>query len=181
MFDSMLRLFFSNPLLVVVVVLAAVYILASLHRIGPTELGLVTKRLSFTKLAKDNPVAFNGEAGYQADLLMPAKMPKLPDDVSLCIFRISQECLQNIARHSGAQKCRLVLEYSNDQVQLIVSDSGRGFVRSEAIAGGGVGLLSMEERALSIGGCVTVTSGRGSGTEIRLAIPLQKEAAPTAG
>ena len=71
MFDSMLRLFFPNPLLVVVVVLAAVYILASLHRIGPTELGLVTKRLSFTKLAKDNPVAFNGEAGYQADLLMP--------------------------------------------------------------------------------------------------------------
>src|SRR5215468_7580883 len=71
MFDSMLRLFFSNPLPVVVLLLVAGYIIASLHRIGPTEVGLVTKRFSFSKLAKDNPVAFNGEAGYQADLLMP--------------------------------------------------------------------------------------------------------------
>src|SRR5215472_11217612 len=70
MFDSMLRLFFSSPLLVVVVILAAAF-LASLRKIGPTELGLVTKRFSWAKLAKDNPVAFNGEAGYQADLLMP--------------------------------------------------------------------------------------------------------------
>ena len=147
------------------------------HQLHPPSLqyvGIVGALKSLRKVFEDT-------YGIQADLHMPAKMPKLPDDVSLCIFRISQECLQNIARHSGAQKCRLVLEYSNDQVQLIVSDSGRGFVRSEAIAGGGVGLLSMEERALSIGGCVTVTSGRGSGTEIRLAIPLQKEAAPTAG
>src|SRR5215467_7278348 len=71
MFDSMLRLFFSNPLPVVVLLLVAGYILASLHKIGPTEVGLVTKRFSFAKLAKDNPVAFSGEAGYQADLLMP--------------------------------------------------------------------------------------------------------------
>src|SRR6201981_28560 len=71
MFDSMLRLFFSNPLPVTVLLLAAGYIVASLHKIGPTEVGLVTKRFSFKKLAKDNPVAFHGEAGYQADLLMP--------------------------------------------------------------------------------------------------------------
>src|SRR6201982_872333 len=71
MFDSMLRLFFSNPLLTVGILLVAGYIVASLHKIGPTEVGLVTKRFSFKKLAKDNPVAFNGEAGYQADLLMP--------------------------------------------------------------------------------------------------------------
>src|SRR6266853_53248 len=44
---------------------------ASLHKIGPTEVGLVTKRFSFKKLTKDNPVAFNVETGYQADLLMP--------------------------------------------------------------------------------------------------------------
>ena len=71
MFDSMLLLFFSNPLPVVAVLLAAAYVIASLHRIGPTEVGLVTKRFSLAKLAKDNPVAFSGEAGYQADLLMP--------------------------------------------------------------------------------------------------------------
>ncbi len=69
--DSLLRLFYEYPLLTVGLLLAAGFIVASLHKIGPTEVGLVTKRFSFKKLAKDNVVAFNGEAGYQADLLMP--------------------------------------------------------------------------------------------------------------
>ena len=74
-----LRLFFEYPLLVLVVTMAALWFLVSLHRIGPTEVGLVIKRFSWSKLAKDNPVAFHGEAGYQADLLMPGLrwMPRL--------------------------------------------------------------------------------------------------------
>src|SRR5262245_21473231 len=69
--NFILNLFYANPLLAPFVVLVAVFIVLSLHKIGPTQVGLVTKRFSFAKLAKDNPVAFNGEAGYQADLLMP--------------------------------------------------------------------------------------------------------------
>ena len=69
--EALLKLFYSYPLLIVAILLAAWSISLSLHKIGPTEVGLVTKRFSFKKLDKDNPVAFNGEAGYQADLLMP--------------------------------------------------------------------------------------------------------------
>src|SRR5215472_5924787 len=69
--ESLGKLFFAYPLLMVLLVLAVWSFIASLRRIGPTEVGLVTKRFSFKKLAKDNPVAFGGEAGYQADLLMP--------------------------------------------------------------------------------------------------------------
>src|SRR5262245_25606772 len=47
------------------------YLLLSVRRIGPTEVGLVTKRLSWRRLRQDNPIAFEHEAGYQADLLMP--------------------------------------------------------------------------------------------------------------
>ena len=74
-----LRLIYEYPLLVLMVVLAALWFLVSLHRIGPTEVGLVIKRFSWSKLTKDNPVAFQGEAGYQADLLMPGLrwMPRL--------------------------------------------------------------------------------------------------------
>jgi signal transduction histidine kinase len=143
------------------------------HQLHPPSLQYVGISGALKSLRK----VFEETYGIQVDVLVPAKMPALPDEVSLCIFRISQECLQNIAKHSGAQKCRVVLEYCPDQVQLIVSDTGRGFVRAEAIATGGVGLLSMEERALSIGGCVNVKSSRGAGTEIRLTIPLQKERA----
>src|SRR5262245_4814140 len=56
-------------MLAILIVLTA--LLHSVRRIGPTEVGLVMKRLSWSKLANDNPIAFNGEAGYQADLLMP--------------------------------------------------------------------------------------------------------------
>src|SRR5215467_13373683 len=69
--NFVLSLFYAYPLLAPLGVLAAVFIVLSLHKIGPTQVGLVTKRFSFAKLTKDNPVAFNGEAGYQADLLMP--------------------------------------------------------------------------------------------------------------
>jgi hypothetical protein len=65
------KVFFAFPLLLLLIATAVWSFIASLRRIGPTEVGLVTKRFSFKKLAKDNPVAFNGEPGYQADLLMP--------------------------------------------------------------------------------------------------------------
>ncbi len=53
------------------IVLAVLYVILSFRRVGPSEVGLVLKRFSFRKLSEDNPVAFHGEAGYQADLLMP--------------------------------------------------------------------------------------------------------------
>lgn len=65
-----LNLIFEHPWWSVGFVVAVVFIVQSLHRIGPTEVGLVTKRFGWKKLAKDSPVAFDGEAGYQADLLM---------------------------------------------------------------------------------------------------------------
>jgi hypothetical protein len=65
-----LDLMFAHPWLSVAIVLAVVFVVQSLHKIGPTEVGLITKRFGFQKLAKDSPVAFDGEAGYQADLLM---------------------------------------------------------------------------------------------------------------
>jgi len=65
-----LDLIFEHPWLSLAFVLAVVFVVQSLHKIGPTEVGLVTKRFGFKKLAKDSPVAFDGEAGYQSDLLM---------------------------------------------------------------------------------------------------------------
>ena len=66
------------PLVTMVTLLiAAAALLGSLHLIGPTEVGLVTRRFSFRKLSEDNPIAFHGEAGFQADLLMPGLRWKL--------------------------------------------------------------------------------------------------------
>ena len=60
-----------NILWLAVAFVVVVFVLPSIRIIGPTEVGLVTKRFSFRRLPDDNPIAFHGEAGYQADLLMP--------------------------------------------------------------------------------------------------------------
>ena len=61
----------ATIVILVVAALIAYVLLKSIHKIGPAEVGLVNKRISIRKLHDDNPVAFNGEAGYQATLLMP--------------------------------------------------------------------------------------------------------------
>ena len=72
---------FSNPGWIIaaylIIILFFVIVLPSFRVIGPTQVGLVMKRFSFKKLEEDNPIAFNGEAGYQADLLMPGWRWKL--------------------------------------------------------------------------------------------------------
>ena len=71
-------MFSLDPLTIFYVALGAlvfvmvVFVLPSIRIIGPTEVGLVTKRFSFRKLPDNNPIAFHGEAGYPADLLMPS-------------------------------------------------------------------------------------------------------------
>src|SRR3954454_2520917 len=62
---------------IVVVVVVLLVVLNSIHRIGPAEVGLVVKKFGFKKLKDDNPIAFHGEAGYQAELLMPGLRFKL--------------------------------------------------------------------------------------------------------
>jgi two-component system NarL family sensor kinase len=109
--------------------------------------------------------------GIRTDLTVAAELPRLSDEVALCLFRIAQESLQNVAKHSGAGSATIVLDRTPRHIRLTVSDTGRGFIRSEAIRKGGLGLLSMEARALCIGGRLTVDSSPGAGTEIRLTIP----------
>jgi signal transduction histidine kinase len=118
---------------------------------------------------------FEKTQGIPMDLVLPTARLGLPAEVELCIFRISQECLQNIAKHSGAQKVRLVLSHTAKHVRLTVSDTGRGFVLSAANRSGGLGIHSMEERALGIGGRLTINTSPGSGTQIRLTIPVRAD------
>lgn len=117
---------------------------------------------------------FQEAYGLHIDLAVPPEMPRLAEEVELSIFRIAQESLQNITKHSGSNKVRIVLEHTHRQIRLSVYDKGQGFVRSEAIQKGGLGLLSMEERALSMGGALAVESSPSAGTEIRLTIPAAR-------
>ncbi len=140
------------------------------HWLHPAPL----RYLGIPAALKSLRTGFEETYAIQMDLVVPSEMPRLSDEVELCVFRVTQESLQNAAKHSGADKISIQLEHTAKQIQLTVTDCGRGFDRSEAIPKGGLGLLSMEERALSIGGTLKVNSALGAGTEIRLTIPIEK-------
>ena len=91
------------------------------------------------------------------------------------LYRIAQEALNNIAKHSGATKAEIVLEPRHDDVVLIVEDNGRGFVREEKANPGGrdLGLAGIRERATLMNGTIEVESADGKGTAVFARIPAQ--------
>lgn len=96
----------------------------------------------------------------------------LAEDIALCLYRVAQEALRNVARHSGAQRASVTLSGSRQGVRLTVADRGAGFDPATVQACGGLGLLSMEERVRQAGGSLRVKSRPGKGTRIEAHIPL---------
>ena len=99
-----------------------------------------------------------------------APLPALAPELDLAIFRVAQESLTNVARHAGARNATLALEAVDGTVTLRVRDDGRGITDSEA-AGRGMGLGGMRERALLVGGALSVGRRPDGGTEVRLDVP----------
>lgn len=106
------------------------------------------------------------EAGFAAT----GDFSDLGDDAQLVVYRVAQEALSNAARHSGAECVEVTLSRTADGgVTLAVADDGRGFAFAESERGLGIG--GMRERALLVGGELTIESRPEAGTTIRLAVP----------
>jgi signal transduction histidine kinase len=99
-------------------------------------------------------------------------VPKLPQEISLCLFRILQEALQNAARHSGVKRIEVQLTKSAGEIHLIVNDSGKGFDIHAAKRNRGLGLTSMRERVRLVGGTIVINSVPMAGTTIQVRVPL---------
>jgi two-component system, chemotaxis family, CheB/CheR fusion protein len=99
-----------------------------------------------------------------------------PEDVSLCLYRVTQESLRNIRKHTGATMVRVSLSVAgDDSVKLRVEDTGDGFDVREARKSGGLGLISMEERVRLVNGKFTIDSKPGSGTVVEVSVPLKRK------
>lgn len=105
----------------------------------------------------------------------------IPKDVTLCLFRIVQEALRNVAKHSGTAEAKVELCGQCDRIDLCISDSGAGFDAKSALGEGGLGLISMRERLRLVGGRLAVESEPSHGTRIRACIPLSGASAGVAG
>jgi signal transduction histidine kinase len=102
---------------------------------------------------------------------------RLPDEVETHLFRIAQEALTNIARHSGAKHATITLEPGGESIRLAIEDDGRG-LDAGATDGRGLGLTGIRARARSAGGVAQVRSTPGDGVLIEVQVPLCHEAHP---
>lgn len=106
---------------------------------------------------------------------------RLPREIETILFRIGQEAMNNVVRHSGAQLLAVRIVRHKTQVRMTLTDDGRGFITA-AVAGSpdpqkGLGLAGMNERASAAGGGVVVVSAPGSGTVVRVVVPVADDAA----
>jgi PAS domain S-box-containing protein len=121
---------------------------------------------------------FAARAGLGLELeLPPAGTDRIPSVAGLTLFRILQEALTNVARHAAAHRVRVRLGFDGDDVVLEVTDDGRGITADEAARPDALGLLGMKERALVLGGTVSIEGKAGQGTTVTAHVPLRAEAA----
>jgi signal transduction histidine kinase len=102
---------------------------------------------------------------------LPETEKELPSELSTALFRIYQECLTNIARHSKASKVKVELKTEDGWVTLCVQDNGRGITAAELASPVSLGLLGMKERAALLGGKITITRDEDQGTVLTARIP----------
>lgn len=130
------------------------------------DLGLVNALIALSSRASRQ-----GEIRVERDL--SSQLPELGEDVELVIYRIAQEALTNVLRHSRASRCWIRLTGEDDKVTLEVADDGIGMPAS--LGTETIGIEGMRERALLAGGRLTIGAGPHGGTAVILDIPLDRE------
>src|SRR5262245_41743750 len=104
----------------------------------------------------------------------------LNKDVAISLFRVLQEALSNVVKHSGARRCWVTLRGTSDEIRLHVIDDGRGFDPHSAPEGHGLGLVSMRERLRLVNGDVVIDSEPQEGTTVSARVPVPAELAQDA-
>jgi signal transduction histidine kinase len=139
-----------------------------LHSATLERLGLVPGMSAFCK-------EFAGQYAIRVAFAHQDVPKTLPSEVSLCLFRIVQEALRNVRKHSGASEVHVGLDFVANSLHLAVSDNGRGFNPKEDPLSHGLGLRSMEERARLIGARFTVHSEPQRGTRVDVWVRVRPE------
>lgn len=145
------------------------------HRLHSSKLeltGLTRAAASFCKELADRQKV---EIDFRSD-----RIPKdLSKEISLCLFRVLQEALQNATKHSGSRHFQVSLSAESNEIDLTVHDSGNGFDPAEAMKGRGLGLTGMKERLKLVNGDLSIDSQLNAGATIHARVPLSPSSRST--
>ena len=142
------------------------------HGLHPPKLELMGLEAAVT--------GFCGEMSATHDVridVLVSDIPRsLPPDISLCLYRIAQEALQNFVKHGGVPRAEVSLLRQSNALNLTVKDYGAGFDLHDAMRGPGLGLTTMKERLKVLGGQLSIDSQPGRGTTVHAIAPLRPPA-----
>jgi signal transduction histidine kinase len=117
---------------------------------------------------------FQKRTGIRCRAKLPPETAKPQIDIATTVFRIFQEILTNVARHSRATRVDIDLAVGDDKLDLDVVDNGIGIADAELHGRKSLGLLGMHERALLFGGEVRISGSAGHGTRVAVTIPTRR-------
>jgi signal transduction histidine kinase len=110
-------------------------------------------------------------SGIRIDKQISIEEEDVSEPLKIVVFRILQEALNNVAKHSNANVVRVALRRTDDQIDFVIEDNGQGFEdeggRSVKVANGGFGITSMRERVEISGGSFSIEPSKGLGTTVR--------------
>lgn len=138
------------------------------RRLHPSQVELLGLPAALTNFCRD----FGARNGMEIEFVVSPPQQKPSQEAALCLFRVAQEAIRNVQKHSGTRRALLQLDEVSGSLRLRISDEGAGFDAESAEYSEGLGLLSMQERLHSLGGELFIHSRRGGGTCIEAYIPL---------
>jgi len=138
------------------------------HDLHPPRLDLLGLEAAATGFCEE----LSNRHGVTIDVHFENIPQALPREISLCLYRVLQEALQNVVKHSVSRHAHVSLNGHINTINLTVMDSGTGFHPHEAMRGPGLGLTSMKERLKVVGGQLSIDSQPGRGTMIHAVAPL---------
>jgi len=141
------------------------------HQLHSPQLEYLGIAAAIRSFCRDFAARTNVEINFKADELPNT----VSHDISLCLFRIVQEALQNATKHSQVRHFEVTLSSLGSQLHLTVSDRGIGFDADKPKAQTGLGLISMRERVRLVNGAIDIESKRMGGTTIHVRVPIESE------
>ncbi|MEQ1884051.1 MAG: PAS domain S-box protein [Bryobacteraceae bacterium] len=138
-----------------------------LHSAGLEQFGLaVALRHEF--------MGVTSRTGLQVHFMTSGLPERLPNNISLCLYRVAQECIRNVVKHSNVRQAEVTLDGSNPGwIRLRINDSGNGFDPKQARNRMTLGLISMNERLRQVNGTLTIESKEGGGTRVEASVPYE--------
>jgi PAS domain S-box-containing protein len=147
--------------------------LATARRVAADLRPVLLEDLGLAAAIEGQARDFQARTGIPWAVAAPTDLPPLDDAAALALYRILQEALTNIARHAQARQVKIALLVADQELVLTVEDDGRGITPAELGRPTSLGLVGMRERALVVGGSVTIAPRRPAGTSVIARVPLR--------